>query len=78
MSQPRFCEKCNKIVPDSEVKELKFKENSSFFHAYNVVENAYKNQRPGVIGYCPVNRHVLCAKLREPTDQEYFIYHTCK
>lgn len=77
MDKLYFCEKCDKIVPEKEVKEIKFFDKVSLHHSYDVMENFYKNQRPGTIGFCPVTRHIFCGKVREPTDQEYFIYHTC-
>ena len=69
-----FCDKCNKIVPDSEVKDL-FKK-GIMKHIFTITVNAYKNIKPGNIGYCPVNETVFCGNIREPNEQEYFIYHT--
>jgi len=77
-----FCEACCKIVPDSEVKQP-FKNakadfpyrNDSRMHIYNQYVNIGSNS-PDVIGCCLVNETVWCGDVREPTDQEYFIYHT--
>lgn len=75
-----FCEKCNKIVPDSEVKQpfknlkAEFKNNKKI-HVYDQCVNIGSN-RPNIIGCCLVNETVWCGDVREPTDQEYFIYHT--
>ena len=69
-----FCDKCNKIVPNSEVKDI-FNIGKKT-HVYTEYVNAYKNQQPGMIGCCLVNEEVWCGTIREPTDQEYFIYHT--
>lgn len=73
-----FCDKCNKIVSDSEVIDaslgnlvVKTKR-----HVYKKIVNAYKNMRPGQIGYCPVSETVWCGNIREPNEQEYFIYYT--
>lgn len=70
-----FCDKCNKIVPDSEVQDLFNK--GRLKHVYSEYVNAYKNQRPGMIGFCGVNETVWCGDIREPSDIEYFIYVTC-
>lgn len=70
-----YCEECEDLVPESEVQDL-FKTGKPF-HTYTHTVNAYKNQRPGTIGYCPVEERVYCGQVREPTDQEYFIHHTC-
>lgn len=81
-----FCEECNKIVPDSEVKQP-FKNakadfpyrNDKRIHFYEKCVNiANRSGRPDVIGCCLVNETVWCGDVREPTDQEYFIYHTLK
>lgn len=97
-----FCEQCEKLVPDSEVKDFNansidalrklnphaadfreeqekhFKWESHRVHVYTHTVNAYKNQRPDTIGYCAQKETVWCGKVREPTDYEYFIHHTCK
>jgi hypothetical protein len=52
-----FCVECEKIVPDSEVKDP-FK-SGRLSHVYVTEENAYKNQFPGQIGYCPVQHTVF-------------------
>ena len=70
-----FCDKCNKVVPTNELREL-LPTSGNFFHYYTKTVNAYKNQRPGTIGCCLVEESVFCGKIREPNAQEYFIYHT--
>jgi hypothetical protein len=50
----------------------------SLSHIYKRTVNAYKNQHPGTIGCCLVEETVHCGKVREPTDYEYFIHHTCQ
>jgi len=77
-----FCEECNKIVPDTEVKQpfknLKegFK-NDKRIHVYHKTVNiSNRSGNSDVIGCCLVNEIVWCGDIREPTDQEYFIYHT--
>lgn len=47
-------------------------------HVYKQTVNAYKNQRPDIIGCCLVQETVWCGKVREPTDYEYFLFETCK
>lgn len=42
-------------------------------HHYTRMVNAYKNQSPGMIGFCPETEHVYCGKIREATPEEYFI-----
>jgi hypothetical protein len=85
-----FCDGCEKIVSVSEVldftniglkaaKEFGLEPTGqNLVHRYKQTVNAYKHQRPDTIGYCPVEETVFCGKVREPTDHEYFIYHTCK
>jgi len=68
-----FCDKCNKIVPDKEVKDLFGK----MKHIYTKWGNAYKYQQPGMIGCCLKEETVFCGNIREPNEQEYFIYVTC-
>lgn len=77
-----FCEGCNKIVPDSEVKQPFKNANADFpyrndkkIHVYETCVNIFQ-AGPGMIGCCLVNETVWCGDVREPTDQEYFIYHT--
>lgn len=70
-----FCDKCNKIVPDEEVKEF-IPNSGKFTHIYTQLVNAYKGQMPGVIGCCLVEETIFCGSIREPSDQEYFIYET--
>ena len=74
MDKVYFCDKCDKIVPEKDTRSFADK----LYHYFDVMENAYKNQAPGTIGYCPVSRNILCAIVREPTDQEYFIHQICK
>jgi hypothetical protein len=69
-----FCDKCNKFVPDSEVQDLLSLGHPR--HVYKKTVNAYKNQRPGTVGCLLVSETVLCGNIREPDEQEYFIYHT--
>jgi hypothetical protein len=69
-----FCEKCSKIVPEKEVRLV----GTAMFHYYETSENLYKNAGTNRIGYCPQIIPHFCGKLREPTDIEYFIYHTLK
>ncbi len=71
-----FCDKCNKLVPDSEVKDIF--NNGNKRHTYTKTVNAYKNQRPGAIGYCAVSETVRCGNIREPDEMEYFLFHTLK
>ena len=79
-----FCEECKKIVPDSEVKQPFSNANAPFpyrndkrIHVYHRTVNiSNRNGRPDVIGCCLVDEVVWCGNVREPTDQEYFIYHT--
>ena len=70
-----FCEKCEKMVPDSEVKPII---GATLFHQYDISENYYNNAGTNKIGYYPIKKHILCDKVREPTDIEYFIYYTCQ
>ena len=69
-----FCDKCNKIVPDSEVKDLFHK--GIMKHIYTKWENAYKHQRSDMIGCCLQEETVFCGNIREPDEYEYFIYVT--
>ena len=59
-------------------EELGIKLEPNLTHVYKQTVNAYKNQRPDIIGCCLVEETVWCGKVREPTDYEYFIYETCK
>lgn len=68
-----FCDKCNKLVPDKEVKDFV---NEHKIHLYTITVNAYKNQPKGMIGCLLVDELVFCGKIREPSAEEYFIYHT--
>ena len=65
-----YCEKCEKIIPELETKV-------SFIgmrvHSYTKEVNYYKNLLPGKIGYCPKAELITSGRVREPTDQEYFI-----
>jgi hypothetical protein len=69
-----FCEECNKIVPDSEVKDIF--DDGHKRHIYKKTVNANRNVQPGMIGCCLVSETVWCGNIREPNAQEYFIYHT--
>lgn len=87
MSDYYFCPQCNKVVPASDTKEMEITTTVEFakkwggtpgihkirFHNYFSHENHYKNQPPGVIGYCPVGQ-TSCAKVRELSEQELYIY----
>jgi hypothetical protein len=70
-----FCDRCNKIVPDSEIFDLAGLVVVKT-HCYTKTENLYNNRGTGRIGYCPVKKTVWCGNVREPTDQEFFIYET--
>ena len=69
-----FCEDCNKIVPDSEVKDLF--NNGVKTHVYDKLVDLNENRGADVMGSCLVNRVIWCGNVREPDEQEYFIYHT--
>ncbi len=69
-----FCDECNKIVPDNEVKNLFNK--GILKHVYTITVNLCQGG-PGMIGYCPAAQTVWCGNIREPDEQEYFIYVTC-
>lgn len=56
---------------------LRAAQENRLMHRYTKTENLYKNP-PGVIGYCPIERTVLCGTVREATPEEYFILHTLK
>lgn len=56
---------------------LQAAQENRLIHRYTKIENSYNNP-PGVIGYCPIQRTVLCGNVREATAEEYFILHTCK
>lgn len=73
-----YCEKCEDLVPETEVKNP-FPTLKDFkpIHYYTRMVNAYKNQAPGVIGFCPETEHNYCGSVREPTPEEYFIHYTC-
>lgn len=80
-----YCEKCEKVVPEDEVLDFaaKFGRASKYkpsgkVHCYKQTVNAYKNQAPGTIGCYLVEETVWCGKVREPTDQEYFICNLTK
>lgn len=69
-----FCDKCNKIVPENEIQNiLSFKK-----HIYRVTENAYHNKGTMRVGFLPISKTIFCGTIREPTPEEYFIYHTLK
>lgn len=70
-----YCEECQDIVPEEDTKD--FFKNGHVVHTYTHMVNAYKNQRPGMIGFCAVDERVFCGKVREPTPEEYFIHYTC-
>jgi hypothetical protein len=76
MPKHPFCTSCNKIVPESEA--LDPFDTGKLIHHYYKTENAYGNLMSEAIGYCPVQHPVYCGEIREPTDQEYFIYETLK
>ena len=93
MTKHYFCEKCEKIVPKSEVVDLSQvfgnvlarlktpKEDvmkPHLVHQYKITVNAYGSLPEGNIAYCPVEETITCGKVREPNEYEYFIYHTCK
>jgi hypothetical protein len=61
------CKKCNKIVPDKEVKQL-IPVTGKLLHVYEVLENYYKNQAPGKVGWDPVIRKVYCGEVEEIED----------
>lgn len=68
-----YCEKCQKLVPEIEIKPL-LKDGIVKFHFISKYENSYRNQSPGTIGCRLEWVTTLCGPVREPTDQEYFIF----
>ena len=58
------CKKCKKVVPDNEVKQL-IPETGKLLHIYDVLENYYKNQSPGKVGFDPVIRKVYCGEVEQ-------------
>lgn len=78
----KFGDALKKLNPHAaifhEEQEKKFTLEPHRTHVYKQTVNAYKNQAPGTIGCCLVEETVYCGKVREPTDHEYFIFHTCK
>ncbi len=85
-----YCEKCQDLVPETEVVELprldisvgkkvkvKALKEKSRHHQKSWTENFYNNAGTGRIGYCPVQRTQMCGTVREPTPEEYFIHFTC-
>lgn len=67
-----FCEKCCKIVPDDELSNIL----STKIHVYKEIENAYQNKGTMRVGFLAVVKRRFCGIIREPTPEEYFIYHT--
>jgi hypothetical protein len=61
------CKKCNKIVSDKEVKQF-IPVTGKLLHIYEVLENYYKNQSPGKVGWDPVIRTVYCGEVEEILD----------
>lgn len=81
-----FCEICEKIVPENEVYEMPkmpaipelgilTETPPHKIHRYKELRNIYNNP-PDVIGCCLVEEEIWCGSVREPTQEEYFIYHT--
>lgn len=68
-----FCDKCNKVVKESEIKDLSIAQDSPT-HVYTAIHNAYGNQAPGMIGFCAVYTEVICGNIRQPTPEEYLAY----
>jgi hypothetical protein len=58
------------------LNEPSFESGPRWHHVYTTIMNACGSS--GMIGYYPVQETVWCGKVREPTDYEYFIYHTCR
>lgn len=71
-----FCEECNKIVPETEIKCNDLFGKDKLFHVYTKMKNLYNNAGTNRIGCCLVKETVLCGRIREPSDMEYFIHHT--
>lgn len=69
-----FCDGCNKIVSDKEVSLFITKPS----HILEKTVNAYKNRNPKAVGCYLVTQVVVCGRIREPSPEEYFIYHTLK
>lgn len=74
---PEFIEKFCKSNPDMVPGEKK-----SVHHYLSEMVNAYDNGFPPDpksrrVGFLPETKTTLCGKVRELTDQEYFIYYTC-
>lgn len=73
-----YCEKCEDLVPETEVKNpFPTLKGSKVIHYYTETRNYYGNLPPGRIAYCPVSHPVFCGNVREPTPEEYFIHFTC-
>jgi len=43
-------------------------------HVYKEEVNFYGKLPPNKIGYSPVVKTIICGKIREPNEQEYFLY----
>ena len=71
-----YCEECQNLVPENECQD-QFKI-GKISHTYMKLVNAYGDQPLGQIGCCLIEQKVYCGEVREPTDQEYFLYRISK
>ncbi len=67
-----YCEKCKKIVLDSEVKEFTIFNKKSKLHFTSKTVNFYtqggRYQAPGKIGFDPVTETRYCGSVKEVED----------
>jgi hypothetical protein len=72
-----YCEKCNKIVPEDQVK---FYSPNSFHKGYYLHQfESYQNIAPPSDGMnaCLAMVNTYCGNIREATTEEYFVHITC-
>lgn len=79
-----FCDGCFKIVPEDEVFNYEpilmlyndFCKDNRYVHQYQKYVNL--NGPSGGMNFCGGYQTQYCGNIREPSQEEYFIYITCK
>jgi len=77
--QINFCDKCHKVVPEEQITYYEpnsFCKEARYVHQYKKYVNL--NGPSGGMNFCGGYETQYCGNIREPSQEEYFIYVTCK
>lgn len=73
-----FCDKCLKVVPEEQIVYYEPNSWHKGYYAHQYEEYVNLNGPSGGMNFCGGYQTKYCGVIREPTQEEFFMYETCK